>query len=126
MKQFWFGLGLVGLILVSGMFLEQRLEKLHYPQAKDLERASACAGEADWTQADALVKRARKDWEGSRKLVSAVVHHQQIDDIDTRFAELEVYASQRSSADFSAGCEILALQLRSLSRSHGFDWYNLL
>ena len=126
MKQFWFGLGLIGLILISGLLLGQRLEDSHFPQAKDLERASACARKEDWAQAEALVKRAQKNWENSRCLAAAAVHHQMIDDIDTRFGELEVYVSERSRIEFTAGCATLARQLRKLPRSHSFDWWNLL
>ena len=126
MKQFWFGLGLIGVILVSGLFLEQKLEQRHIPQAKDLERASVCAGKEDWPQAEALVKRARKDWKSSRNLAASAVHHQLIGDIDIRFAELAVYAAEGSTAEFSAGCEALAQLLRSLPEAHGYAWWNLL
>ena len=126
MKQFWIGLGLLGLILVSGLFLGNRMEQTHHPQAKDLDKAAAAAAEGDWEYAAALLTRAKKNWDESRDLAAALVHHEPLNDIDTRFAELGVYAKSRSNPDFSAGCAALAEVLRALPKSHKLSWWNLL
>jgi hypothetical protein len=126
MKQLYLGLGLTLLILVSGVFLGNRLESTHHPQARDLERAALCAGEEDWGQAAALLARARRSWESSRNLTAALVHHDPLNQIDTQFAELAVYAAAKSALDFRAGCMGLAQDLRSLPKSHSLSWWNLL
>ena len=126
MKQFWLGLGLVGIILVSGLLLDKVLENRHQPQAKDLERAAACAREEDWPQAQALVKRAQRSWAEARNLTAATVNHSFVDGIDVRLAELMAYAQERKCAEFCAGCASLAVQLRNLSQTHSFSWWNLL
>ena len=126
MKQLWIGLALVVLILGSGMLLETSLEKQHHPQARDLEQAAAWARLDNWDMARSLLVRARQDWTRHRDLSAALVHHGIVDDIDVRFAELEVYAAEHSGADFCAGCAGLALQLRNVPKTHGFDWWNLL
>lgn len=126
MKQLYLGLGLTVLILASSLFLESRLENLHHPQAKDLERAAACAQEEDWGQAAALLIRAKKSWENSRNLTAALVHHDPLNDIDTQFAELAVYVTTQNGPEFRAGCAGLAQNLRSLPKNHQLNWWNLL
>ena len=126
MKRLWIGLALVALILGSGAFLEKSLEKQHHPQARDLEQAAAWARLENWEMAQSLLIKARQDWIRHRDLSAALVHHGIVDDIDVRFAQLEVYAVQRCGTDFCAGCMGLALQLRNVPKTHGFDWWNLL
>lgn len=126
MKQLWAGLALMALILISGFFLENRIERTHHPQAKDLENAATAAAEGNWDRAAALLIRAKKSWDGSRNLTAALVHHDPIQDIDTRFAELGVYVTTHSGPEFRSGCAALAQILRSLPKSHGLHWWNLL
>ena len=125
MKQFWLGLGLMGAILICGLFLEKNLENRHRPQVRDLERAAICAQKEDWSQAEALIKRAQRSWEQGRNLTAAAVHHDAVDKIDICFAELSAYEEGREKAEFCAGCTGLALQLENLSRVHGLSWGNL-
>ena len=126
MKRLWLGLGLVALILVAGVFLEQCLEGRHHPQAEALEQAADWARQENWQMARELLTRTRQDWQEHRDLVAALVHHGILDDIDVCFAKLEVYAAEGSRTEFCAGCAGLALQLRNLPKSHGFDWWNSL
>ena len=126
MKQLMASLALMALILVSGLLLEKRMENTHHPQADCLDRASGCAAAGDWERAAALMAQARESWEESRDLTAAVAHHDPLNSIDARFAELAVYADTRSEAEFRAGCAALALSLRSIPKSHGLHWWNLL
>ena len=126
MKQLLAGIALMALILISGFFLGNRMEQTHHPQAKDLENAAAAAGEGDWEYAAALLARAKKSWDSSRDLTAALVHHDPLNDIDTRFAELSVYAAMHSGPEFRSGCAALAQILRTLPKSHSLHWWNLL
>ena len=126
MKQLLAGIALMVLILVSGLYLGNRMEQTHHPQAKDLEKAAAAAGEEDWDYAAALLTRAKKSWDDGRNLTAALVHHEPLNDIDTRFAELSVYAAMHSGPEFRSGCTALAQILRALPKSHGLHWWNLL
>ena len=126
MKQLTASIALMALILVSGIFLEKRMENTHHPQADCLDRASDFAAAGDWETASALMTQARESWEKSRDLTAALAHHDPLNSIDAKFAELAVYADTRSEADFRAGCAALAHSLRSISRSHSLHWWNLL
>lgn len=120
------GLVLIALILVSGLFLENRMEKVFHPRAEDLEEAAYWAGQENWGKAEALMKQARAGWAEKRNLAAALVHHGVLDDIDIRFAELEAAARNRERMAFQSGCAGLALQLRNLPKVHSFAWWNLL
>ena len=126
MKQFWFGLGLIGLLLISGFFLGNRMEQRHLLQAKDLERAADCVREEDWELAAALLARSQKSWEAGKGFTASFIHHDTVSNIDTRFAELAVYAEHHSDPEFRAGCVSLARVLESLPGSHRLHWWNFL
>lgn len=126
MKQLTASIALMALILVSGLFLEKRMENTHHPQADCLDRASGFAAAGDWDNATALMNQARESWEQSRDLTAALAHHDPLNSIDARFAELAIYADTRSEAEFRACCAALAQALRSIPKSHGLHWWNLL
>ena len=126
MKQLTASIALMALILASGLFLEKRMENTHHPQADCLDQASRYAADGNWEQACLLMTQARESWEESRDLTAAVAHHEPLNSIDARFAELAVYGDTRSEAEFRAGCAALAQALRSIPKSHGLHWWNLL
>lgn len=126
MKQLWLGIGLLAAILLSGLFLGRHLEETHHPQASDLEKAAGCARDDNWALAEALALRSRKNWENSRNLTAALVHHDSVKEVDARFAELSVCAEAENALEFSLRCAELARLLRSLPQSHGLSWWNLL
>ena len=126
MKQLIASVTLLALILASGIFLEKQMENTHHPQADCLDRASQSAAAGNWEQAEALMTQARKGWEESRDLTAALAHHDPLNSIDTRFAELAIYADTRDEGEFRAACAALAHSLRSIPKSHGLHWWNLL
>ncbi len=126
MRHLWFGAGLLALLLVISICLGSTLERTHHMPANDLEKASEAALSLDWDLASALYIRARKHWDRHRDLSAALVNHSSLDQIDSSFAQLKIYAIQHDTTSFCATCGQLAQQLRSLPQSYSFSWWNLL
>lgn len=126
MKRMWFGLGLLALILIVGIWSGHRMTRVQVPCAEDLERAAACAMAEDWSGAGALTERARDLWQDNWKVCAAVSSHQPMEEIDALFEELDIYRAREDTTAYSAGCVYLAERLRDLGNSFRLNWWNLL
>lgn len=126
MKRFWIGVGILGVILVIGIWAGNRMQRTHIPCAMDLENAAACAMAEDWQGAGSLGDRARESWQRSRKVSASIANHQIMDEIDALFEELEIYRAREETAAYCAGCIYLAERLRDLGNSFRLSWWNVL
>ena len=126
MKHFWFGAGLLAVLLAVSLLLGGSLDGVHHSSAKDLEKAAEAARQEDWPLATALYLRAEKHWQRRRNLTAILARHDLIDQVDAGFAALEAYDRCKETASFAAACVQLARQLRSLHQPHSFHWWNLL
>lgn len=126
MKRLWVGIGCLTVILAMGIFLSLAFGKLHGPLAEDLRQAGALAEAGDWESARALSSRCRTDWERYRNWVSAFADHEPVEEMEARFARLEVYAAAREQADFSALCAQLAAMAEAMGDSQRLTWWSLL
>ena len=126
MKQFWFGLGLLAAILVSGIWSAGKMQRIHEPAAAQLEQASRYALTENWERAGQMGVDARRTWEKYRYLTASIVDHEPMDEIDALFAQLEVYENGRDRISYSAACARLAELLDALHQEQGLYWWNLL
>lgn len=126
MKRIWIGIGLLAALLVLGIWTAEVMEDSQLPCAKDLRRASELALEEDWSQAEALTKRARDKWEKRWRITAALADHEPMDEIDSIFAELKVYAAVRDEVAYSGTCAQLAELMEAMGAAHSFNWWNLL
>ena len=126
MKHFWFGTGLLAVLLAVSLLLGGSLENIHHAPAKDLDKAAEAALQEDWPLATALYQRSGKHWQKHRDLTAVLSRHDPIDQIDAGYAMLAQYARCEETAAFAAACAQLAQQLRSLPQTHDFRWWNLL
>ena len=126
MKHFWFGAGLLAVLLILSLWLGSCLEDTHHTPAKDLDKAAEAALKEDWPLANALYQRAEKHWQKHRNLSAALARHDSLDQIDSGFSMLADYARCEETATFAATCAQVAQQLRSLPESHSLRWWNLL
>ena len=126
MKHFWFGAGLLAVLLSLSLWLGGSLEDIHHTPAKDLDKAAEAALKEDWPLANALYQRAEKHWRKHRDLSAALARHDALDQIDMGFSMLADYGRCKETAVFAATCAQVSQQLRSLPESHSFRWWNLL
>ena len=126
MKRFWFGAGLLIVLLVISLCLGDTLEQLTQPAQADLDKAAVAALDGDWPLANALYLRAGAYWEDYRNLAAALARHDPVEQIDAAFAALPGYAACGDVSSFCAACGQLAQQLRSLTQPHGPNWWNIL
>ena len=126
MKRQWIGLGLLLAVLTVGIVLTVAFRRLHEPIAEKLDTASEAALAEDWGRADALASQAVGDWKNFRRFTAAVADHEPLEEMDSLFAQLEVWQRLREPEEFAAACVYLAELARAMADSQQLTWWNLL
>lgn len=125
MKRLWIGIGLLAVMLLSGILTPVILEKSHTPVAKDLERAAETAMVDNWEASERFYRRAEQKWQKTRPVTASFTEHEPMDEIDALFAQLEVYAKARDQVAFSSTCVYLSSQVEALGDYHDLTFWNL-
>ena len=124
MKRLWVGLGLLAVTLAMSLWISDMMGDAHRAGAQDLERAAALASEGNWTGAEELAGRAETIWKEKRSVTASFVDHEPMDDAEGLFAQLEYYAKEQDTANFSAACAQLATLLKAIANAHQFSLPN--
>lgn len=125
MIRTWIGAGLLALLLAAGLLVGETVERRFSPGRSELEQAAAAAQAGDWEKAEALTESVRAEWEKIQKAAEGLAGHDDLERIESSFAQLPSYAGVDGAA-YSAICTALAKQLEALSRTHQCSWENLL
>ena len=125
-RRFWYGLGILILLLGVGLWTARSLEKLHTPVKDSLEQAARAVMDGDMEKGVALAGQARTVWQQRRMLTTAVADHGPVEEIDSLFSQIQVYAQTGSTTDFAAYCARLAKLVAAVGEAHSLSWQNLL
>ena len=126
MSRFWIGVGLLLALLGAGLWVMGAMNSVHGAISEDLQQSASAALAENWAEADALARDATARWEENRPFTSSMADHTELDEIDSIFAQAQVYRAHRSSADYAACCARLAKLIEALQESHDLNWRNLL
>ena len=125
-RRFWLGAGILAVILAAGIWTTAAMARLHEPVADTLDQAARAAVDGDMEMGVTLARQARSTWEGARCGTASAADHSPMDEIDSLFAEMEIYAQAEEEVHFAACCAQLSALTRSMSDAHSFTWWNLL
>lgn len=123
MKRIWIGIGLLMGLLVLGFVASNQMVRVHLGIAKQLEQA---AQEPQWEQAVSLSREAKEAWHRHRSFTASLSEHDNIDQIDSLFAQLEVYQTQADPLSHASACAYLSEAISALLDAHRLTWWNLL
>ncbi len=126
MKRGWFGAGLLLILLVLGIASSVLMQNFHKPLSQQLERAGEYALEENWGKAEELAESAEETWRKLWHFSAAVSDHEPMEQIDSLFAQLEIYRKAGNCLGFSAVCASLSRQIEAIGDAHSPTWWNLL
>ena len=126
MKRSWFGAGLLAILLALGLLTTWGMARCHDPISRDLEQAAQAALSEDWDRAAALAEQAGDRWQACWRLSAAVADHEPMEEIDSLFAQLEVYQQVRDSRAVASLCAELSQRVGNMLEAHQCSWWNLL
>lgn len=125
-RRFYLGVGILVFFLVLGIFVTLGLAHIHEPIAQDLEQASRIALAGDLEAGTQLALQAKGSWQRYWGCTASVADHTPMDEIDSLFAEMEVFALAQDPEHFAACCAQLARLVQSVADAHNPAWENLL
>lgn len=126
MKRFWTGIVIMALLLAACVGIAVWLERNNRPVAQNLQRASDCAADGQWDLAVEYALRAQARWNKTRKLTAALADHSVLEEVDSVFAQLRVYARLEETQAFCVLCSRLAVMTESIAQNDLPQWYVLL
>ncbi len=126
MKRLWIGIGFLVLLLTLGVTVGMTLTSLQDSISQTMEEAAQAALAEDFPTAYALADQAQALWQRQRHFAAAFTDHEPLEQMDSYFAELNIYRVKGDAPDFAAICALLAEQSRAVGESHGFSWWSFL
>jgi len=126
MKRGWIGFVLLLVLLIGGVCSTGLMVCWNMPLEKLMEQAAQRALSSDWDGATALSGRANQIWEEHWHAAAAFADHGPMEEIDSLFAQLEIYEQCRQTLHYAAVCADLAQALGAMGDAHIPNWWNLL
>ena len=114
--------GLLLLGLLGSGFVEKRTE----PAAETLRQAAEAALSGDLPKAEALVRRARADWEQREWLWSILFHQDRVEEVTGHLEQLEIWLAAEETVSFAVSCLELAQEIQALGQEHSLALPHLL
>lgn len=125
-RRFWYGVGILTVFLALGLWTAWGMNANQRPVTEQLEQAAQAALSGDMEQGIVLAMTAKEDWQRHRDLTAAVADHAPMEEIDSLFAQVEIYATAEKTVDFAAYCTRLARLVEAVGEAHSLTWQNLL
>ena len=122
MKRFWIGMAVMAALLVVGLSVTAAIDTLCTPISHQLQQAAQTEA---WEQATALAASAQHSWEHRRKFCAAVTDHEPMEEIDTLFRALQVYARQQDRTLFQDACAQLAAMTDAIGEAQTVYWWHI-
>ena len=126
MSRSRFGVGLLVMLLLLGIWCQQVLVRKQAPIQAALEQTAAAAYREDWTAAGDFLAQARKQWDTYRNWGAVFTHHADLEAADAQFAVLDVFCRKKDALGTASAAAQLASQVEALGESHRLTWKNLL
>ena len=126
MKRGWFGAALLLVLLLLGIFSTVTMGMFHKPMSEAMERASELSLDGNWEQATRIAGQTEENWEELWHFSACFADHGPMEEIDSLFAQLEIYRETKDVLGFAAVCASLSKQLEAMGDAHELSWWNLL
>ena len=125
MKGFWIGLGLLGMLLAVGMWVIKAADDIYEPISQLLEEAAQQSLEGNFSEGVDREQQAHRRWYRHRQTIAAGANHEPMDEIESLFAQTEIYAKSRQTVAFAACCARLSELVEAMGESHRLSWWNV-
>lgn len=125
-RRFYFGLGLLLLLLIGGLLLSAWVSRKISPLEQTLEEAAEEAAGGDFSQAVRLARQAQSGWADFSRCFGLLTHHGFLADADILFASLEPWEQAGEKEEFAVCCLELAGLLRQIGHVHQLRWRTVL
>ncbi len=126
MKRFWIGICVLCLLLFGSWMAANYIERSYDPIGNELAQAVLAVQQGNWQQAEARISQAQQQWLVCRELTAIFCDHTILEEVESLFAEIRVYAANQEQVAFSTACGRLAVLAQAIAQSHSLMWQNFL
>lgn len=126
MGRFWLGVGILLVFLALGLWIAGSMDGIHQQICATLDQAAQHIVSGDLDTGIALVRQAQECWQHNWHGIAAVADHEPMDEIDSLFAQLELYGTVGQQVEFAAYCTRLSQLISAMGDAHTLTWWNLL
>lgn len=126
MKRLWLGVGILAALLALGIVSTVGMGRVCGPVSQNLASAADCVQEGQWEQAVALSQQARGQWERWRDITASLTDHEPMEEVDSLFAALEIYAGEGDSLRFADCCARLSALTDAIGEAQAIYWWSIL
>ena len=124
MKYFYTGFAVLAVLLAASLACNALISRSTEHTLAALEEALAAfdAGDADAAAESAAL--AQTHWRKSSNFLSAVLSHEELDEIENAFVALDSYTRTQSEDEFRRSCAELTFRLRHITQRDIPFYYN--
>ena len=126
MGRFWLGISLLLLFLGLGLWTGSVAGQANEAISQTLAQAADTILSGDLETGKQLAQQARQDWENQWHSIATVADHSPMDEIDSLFGQMSVYAQAGQSTALAACCARLSRLIAAVGEAHSLTWWNLL
>ena len=126
MNRCRFGLILLILLLLAGLWAAFHMEKVHEPMIADISQAAQQVLAGNWAVGEALLRKTQDAWRAQWGFSASLSDHEPMENINILFSRLTVAVQCRDAAKFADLCAELTAQLEAMGDAQGFVWWNFL
>lgn len=120
------GMGLLALLLMSGLLSAWYLSRQPDEMASAMEDSTWLVLSGQWENAKELAVSVRQDWEKNWRFRAAFADHTHLDEINGLFREMTIYGAAGEQTEFARICALLSEKLEALASSARLSWWNVL
>lgn len=125
-KRFYLGLGLLTFFLILGLIISIIIANTNAPISGQLEQASQEALSGNLEKGILLAAQAKTSWESAWHGIAMASDHAPMDEIDSLFAQMDIYAKAGDPLHFGSYCARLSELVAAISDAQKLNWWNLL
>ena len=126
MVRFLAGLGILAICLAVGLWTSTVMDTRHQAICDTLNQAAGESTAGDLETGISLARSAQDQWERHWHGSAVMADHAPMDEIDSLFAQLQVYGQAGLATDFASYCTRLAKLVAAMGEAHALTWWNLL
>ena len=126
MGRVWIGVGLLTGLLLLGLWVSVSMDNSQQEVSQMLEQAAVTVLSEDAQRGIALAAKAQERWQRNWRITASVADHAPMDEIDSLFAQMEMYEKSQNYSEFSACCYRVAQLVQAVGDAHVLNWWNLL
>lgn len=124
MKYLYLGAAILAVLLAACILSGVLVSTATEGALDSLDLALEAFDRSGLAQAAPYAKAAKQDWQRHSRLLSALLGHEELDEIEALFTSLESYTRTASADDFRSVCAELALRLRHITQMDVPFYYN--